>query len=480
MTTSDEATRSVSRRGFISRTAVTGLGIALVGSVDTLFGAGNAAAAPGGVPGRPGTPGPAPGPGTGYGPLVADPRGILALPRGFSYSVVAQAGVTTMEGGVVTPSDPDGTAAFTRPGGRGAVLVNNHEIGGDEPYRVPAVPGLTYDPGAGGGTTTIEVDQQGRRVAERVSLAGTHNNCAGGRTPWNTWVSCEETEAVPTAANGLTQRHGYCFEVDPYDQAANRDPRPIKALGRFAHEAVVVDPDTSELYLTEDAANPNGLLYRWTPPAAALPLGKGSLRRLGPTDGTLAALRATRDGVLVPDLNQATEIGTTYAAEWVTVPDRDAATTSTRLQAYAQPITRARKLEGMWWGDGGVYFVSSFDRSLDAPHDGQVWFLDPLADTIRLTLRFAYTPADQDSDVDGPDNITVSPYGGLIIAEDGEGKQHLVGSNSAGETFFFARNDLSGSELAGPTFSPDRKTLFVGIQEEGYVLAIQGPFARQH
>ena len=119
MTTSDETTPSVSRRGFISRSAVTGLGIALIGSVDTLFGAGSAGAAPGGVPGPPATP----GRGVGYGPLVADRRGILALPRGFSYTVVAQAGVTTMDGGAATPSDPDGTASFPRTAGAGSVLV---------------------------------------------------------------------------------------------------------------------------------------------------------------------------------------------------------------------------------------------------------------------------------------------------------------------------------------------------------------------
>jgi secreted PhoX family phosphatase len=106
-----------------------------------------------------------------------------------------------------------------------------------------------------------------------------------------------------------------------------------------------------------------------------------------------------------------------------------------------------------------------------------VWFLDPVAGTLRLELLFAYTTGDQDTDLDGPDNITVSPFGGVILAEDGA--QHLVGATPSGEPFFFARNDVSGSEFTGPNFSHDRKTLFANIQEDGYVLAITGPFRRQ-
>jgi secreted PhoX family phosphatase len=461
--TTSETSSDLSRRSFLGRTAATGLGVALVGSVDTLFGAGPASAAEAVT--------------AGYGPLVPDPRGILALPRGFSYTIVAETGVTRLVGGAPTPSDPDGTAAFPRPGGNGSVLVNNHEISDDEEFPVPHRPGFVYDDQARGGTTNIVVDANGRRVSEYVSLAGTHNNCAGGRTPWGTWLTCEETEDV------LGKPHGYVFEVDPNDQEANRNPVPIKALGRFAHEAVAIDPDEGRAYLTEDASNPNGLLYRFTPPAAALPLGKGSLRNLGPNAGRLDALKAFDGrGRFVPDLSVATRPGTTYSVEWTGVRDRDASTIPTRLQFPDGQVTRSRKLEGMWWANGGAYFVSSFARTEDGSagqHDGQVWFLDPVADTIRLTLRFAYTPTDQDTDADGPDNITVSPYGGVIVAEDGEGVQHLLGSNARGQTFFFARNELNDSEFTGPNFSADKKTMFANIQSPGHVLAIRGPFARQ-
>jgi secreted PhoX family phosphatase len=461
----------LSRRSVLARSA-TGVGIALSGSYTGLFGAAPASAK--------GAAAKAPKGQVGYGALVDDPAGLLSLPAGFSYTIVAQSGVTRLESGEPTPSDPDGTASFVRHGGNGSVLVVNHEVSGGEPCPVPRIPGFVYDPAAGGGTTNVEVDKDGNRVREYVSLAGTQNNCAGGKSPWDTWLTCEEAESL----SGQTKPHGYVFEVDPYDQDANRDPKPIKALGRYAHEALVVDPDAGTIYLTEDAGNPNGLLYRWTPPEAALPLGKGVLRTLSDDAGVLEALKAsTLAGAHVPDLSVATVPGTTYTAEWVVVPDRDAKTVSTRKQFTNAQVTRSRKLEGMWWGDGGAYFVCSFARTSDgsaAQHDGQIWFLDPLAGTIELKLHFAYTPSDQDGDPDGPDNITVSAYGGLIIAEDGEGKSHLVGSTESGEAFFFARNEHpDDSEFAGPTFSHDKKVLFANIQSPGYVLAIQGPFTKQ-
>ena len=475
-----------SRRSFLARSAATGLGIAIAGSVDTLFGATDALAAPAGQP--------------GYGPLVPDPKGILSLPRGFSYKIIAESGVTRLESGELTPADPDGTANFPRRPGTGSVLINNHEVGGGEENPVPPIAGFTYDPMAGGGTTNIEVDKDGNRIREYVSIAGTHNNCAGGVTPWDTWLTCEETEAKAGSRGyfgTLTKDHGYVFEVHPYDQSMNMDPQPIKALGRYAHEAVVVDPRADQFYLTEDASNPNGLLYRWTAPRVPGGLRRaGVLKGFGVDDGVYEAMHATSNGQHVDDLSRATEVGTTYQVSWVVVPDRDARTTPTRRQLTNEQVTRGRKLEGMWWADNGVYFVSSFARSESpVPHDGQVWFLDPRKSTIELKIRFAYTAGDQDSDVDGPDNITVSPFGGVMIAEDGDGVQHLVGANEAGDAFFFARNEASGSEFTGPNFSHDRKTLFANIQGDGsgrgegsagpdegadpapgYVFAITGPF----
>ena len=463
--------QGLSRRGFLSRSAVVGAGVLLAGSVDGLLSAPNGLAQPG-PPAGPGGP--------GYGPVVPDPAKRLSLPQGFRYTVVSEAGVTKLDSGQPSPTNSDGMGAFRGPG-NSSILVQNHELRGARalaPLAVPPIAGFTYDPGAPGGTTTVRADKDGARQGEVVSLAGTSTNCAGGITPWDTWLSCEETEDR-AGANGFTKDHGYVFEVDPVDQDANRDPQPIRALGRFAHEAVAVDPKSSQMYLTEDAAAPNGLLYRWTPPARFRG-GKRALRTLGPTDGAYEAMLC-RDaaGNPVDDLSRATQVGTVYGVSWTAVPDRDARTVPTRLQLNPPQVTRGRKLEGCWWGDGGAYVVTSFARAESpVPHDGQVWFHDTRAQTLRLVLRFGVNPnPDQDgTNYDGPDNITVSPWGGVIIAEDGEGVQHLVGATARGETFTMARNDRNTNEMAGPVFSADRRILFANLYEPGTLYAITGPW----
>ncbi|MFF8946223.1 alkaline phosphatase PhoX [Streptomyces sp. NPDC014864] len=477
---------SLTRRDFARNSALTGAGVALAGSVGALATAPNALASA--ETGSAGEETAAAHGGVGYGPLLPDPKGILALPAGFSYRIITRSGETKLESGEFTPSNHDGTATFEGP--RGAtLLVNNHELKGPRAnwkYPVPLTEGLVYDPAASGGCTVVEVRRD--HVAEWVGIAGTSTNCAGGSTPWGTWLTCEETEDK-AGQNGMTKDHGYVFEVDPEDRRANRDPRPVKALGRYAHEAVVVDPKRGHLYLTEDASGPNGLLYRWTPPEG-FRHGRGKLRTLADDAGRLQAFKCfDSGGKFVDDLSRATKTGTVYGVDWVDVPDRDAKTVPTRKQFTDDRITRARKLEGMWWGDGGAYIVSSFARA-ESPvqHDGQVWFYDPKRRTLTLKVLFGVNPAPaEDGAFDGPDNITVSPYGGLVIAEDGEGVQHLFGATDSGRTYPIARNDLNigteqepeYSEFTGVTFSPDGRTLFANIQEPGIMVAVTGPWKRQ-
>ena len=425
----------------------------------------------------------------GYGPLRRAGE-LLALPEGFSYTVLAEAGTTTV-GGYRVAGNQDAMGAFARPGG-GSTIVCNHEVGGSDDGAVPHLDGLVYDRGAKGGTSTLVVDADNTVREHYTSVAGTVDNCAGGITPWGTWLTCEETDerAGTHEDDGVTytfeKDHGYVFEVDPTSQAANVDkaPIPLKFLGRFEHEAAVVEEATGRIYLTEDADEPNGLFYRWTPPAGYRQ-GKGALHALAADGavevGTLEALVAfERNGRHVTDLSKATRTNTTYTVTWVEVADRDARETPIREQLADDEVTRARKLEGQWWGDGGVYFVASYGRKDDGSiheHDGQVWFFDPRKQTITLTTIFAVN--EDGAGVDGPDNITVSPHGGLVLAEDGDGASQLIGVTDQGKAYRLALNLVDDSEWAGPTFNAAGSTLFANIQgDPGRTFAITGPWGR--
>jgi secreted PhoX family phosphatase len=481
---------SLTRRDFARTSAVTGAGVALAGSVGALASApGALAATETDATDSAGEESAAAHRGVGYGPLIPDPKGVLALPAGFTYRILTHSGRTKLESGEFTPSHHDGTAAFAGPRGT-TLLVNNHELKGPRAnwrYPVPLTEGLVYDPAASGGCTVVEVRPDGR-VAEWVGIAGTSTNCAGGSTPWGTWLTCEEN-SDKAGVNGMTKDHGYVFEVDPIDRRANRDPKPLKFFGRYDHEAVVIDRKRGHAYLTEDAANPNGLFFRWTPPEG-FEHGRGRFRTLADDAGVLQAPKCyDSGGQFVDDLSRATRIGTVYGVDWVDVPDRDARTVAVRKQFGAGEVTRARKLEGMWWGDGGAYIVSSYARaeSPGAAHDGQVWFYDPKRRTLTLKVLLGVNPDPSvDGSFDGPDNITVSPYGGIVLAEDGEGVSHLFGATDSGRTYPIARNELNVgteeepeySEFAGVTFSPDGRTLFANIQTPGVLLAITGPWKR--
>ncbi|GGT66001.1 hypothetical protein GCM10010272_05660 [Streptomyces lateritius] len=174
MTPGETDRHASQRREFAKQSAATGAGLALTGAVGALATAPEALAAED----REGH-----GHRLGYGPLVQDPAGILALPAGFSYRVITHSGVTTLESGEFTPSHHDGTATFAGPRGV-TYLVNNHELKGPRSkwkYPVPLTEGLVYDPAASGGCTVVEIQRDGR-VAEWVGIAGTSTNCAGGRT----------------------------------------------------------------------------------------------------------------------------------------------------------------------------------------------------------------------------------------------------------------------------------------------------------
>lgn len=470
--------RPVDRRQLLQRGAA-GAGLLVVGNLGATFPKAGAAAgaSAGDRLGR--TPlGTVRAASRNYGALVADPDKLLDLPEGFSYTIVSEAGKATTDGGV-TPDRFDGTGLFVGANGN-SFLVRNSEQGAIEgeddgepfvlEFPTAAAAEYVYDPLCGGGTTTTEIGPDGAVVAEYVSLAGTNNNCAGGVTPWGTWLTCEETE--DTIADGFEKDHGFVFEVDPVNVENNKNPTPLEGLGRFAHEAVAIDPATGVVYLTEDASEPNGLLYRATPTDTS---GKyGSLR----AGATLEALAATDDaGGFVPDLSAYSEIGTVLQLGWVAIPDPLAADQSTRTQV--EEVTRSRKLEGTWWGNDAAYVVASYARLDDGSvgeHDGQVWKLDPAAETLELVVHFTVNPDPASDNFDSPDNITVAPWGGLILCADGEGTQHLWTVAADGSNQMFARNARDEGEFTGAVFSADGETLYANLQAPGVTFAITGPW----
>ncbi len=379
------------------------------------------------------------------------------------------------------PSPPTTTAWPPSPAGQGRThLVRNHENRATGRVPVPVIDGLTYDPQGKGGCTALTLDRSGRVVDERVAIAGTAVNCAGGPTPWKTWLTCEETEDK-AGTNGYTKDHGFIFEVD------GADPRrtgavPLTAMGRFAHEAIAVDPQRGVVYETEDAfQRPFGLFYRFLPKK---PLGgTGSLR----AGGKLQAMRVPG----VPDLSSIQEIGARFdGIEWVDVPDPLAVETPIRLQDFGpKGITHAQKLEGCYWGGRSVYFVSSFARASDgsaADHYGQIWRYDP--DRRRLTLVVVFGP-DTDIQLPGesPDNICLAPSGGLMVCEDGGGAQHVYGVTRHGDVYPMARNRQNTGtedkpdwgEFAGVAFSPDGRTMYVNVYDPGTTFAVTGPWRRR-
>jgi hypothetical protein len=404
----------------------------------------------------------------GYGGLIADPAGVVDLPKGFEYRIFSCEGETMTCGGSV-PSSHDGMAAFSA-GSSETWLVRNHELSPDAvaedgAIAVHAVPGATYDPEATGGTTTLLVGSDRRLLRHHVSLAGTLDNCAGGPTPWHTWLSCEET------VEALAKPHGYVFEVDPW---RGGDPEPLVALGRFEHEAVSFDR-RGRVYLTEDAGGPFGCFYRFVPNEAR---GRRESLRAG---GTLAAMVVI--GVAT-DLSVVQEPGARFRVRWVEVPNPNPLLNDipVREQVIALGATPIQKAEGTWTGlDGSIWLVSSRgdgplaedpeDQSA-AAHSGQIWRYDPRSESIELVAFFPYG-----SPFDGPDNITAGPHGYALACTDGEADQWLVGINDAGGTFPFAFNALNDVEFAGATFSPDGQTLFANIQgPPGLTLAIWGPW----
>jgi secreted PhoX family phosphatase len=401
-------------------------------------------------------------------------RAILALPEGFEYTVISPTGDTMSDGSLV-PADHDGMAAFDGPRST-TILVRNHELaptGGDASKpQVTAPPELKYDPVCRGGTTTLVVDNQGNLLRHYPSIAGTFNNCAGGPTPWGSWITCEENTSVPPQG-GVTKRHGFNFEVIAGLEGLS-EPFPLVDMGRFNHEAIAVDPKTGWVYETEDRGD--SLFYRFRPNSYGDLRSGGVLEALVLTDLPMADTRTNFRSHLFQPLR----------AHWVKIDEVNPAGDTVRLEGRSKGAAVFTRGEGAWYGNGKIYFVCS--NGGDAGR-GQVFAYDPAADTLTLFLEsvtaaeLGYTdPSWTPESVAGnggfvlaaPDNITVGPDGRLYLCEDGSGIEKVVGVNHAGELFEAVRNELNDSEFAGSCFSHDGRFMFLNIQGPGLTCVIRG------
>lgn len=382
---------------------------------------------------------------------------LLSLPDGFQYNVFSKTG-TPMTNGQPTPKLCDGMACFDN--GNSWIIVKNHEIS-DIAGVANTVSGTTpYDALAGGGTTTITIDKQTKLpINQYVSLSGTLRNCAGGMTPWKTWISCEETLAGTTS--GFQQPHGFCFEISP--NTPNNSPVALTAMGRFNHEAVAVDRK-GIVYLTEDI-NPNSGFYRFIPNRyGQLSLG-----------GKLQMLAIRNQPNYNTRINQT--VNSPLLATWVDIQNPNPIEAETNAsavfnQGFANGGAVFTRLEGCFQFFDRIYFTSTNGGNAGL---GQVWEYRHHKGTNGI-LRLVYESPNTDV-LDFPDNICFGNKGNMFICEDGSNGNYMRILDRNGTLSTFAQNivpNFETYEITGSIFSPDKQVLFFNIQTPGITFAVWG------
>lgn len=419
-----------------------------------------------------------------YGSLKKDPLGIVDLPEGFNYTIISKVG-DLMNDGFLLPGKPDGMASFPLDDVR-CIVVRNHELnpiqfeiegpfGSQNQLLSKINPNKIYDYGKGklpsvGGTSNFVYNLKTGKIEKQfLSLVGTNRNCAGGATPWNTWLTCEEDVTVVNSKNETVEKnHGYVFEVPATDKEELNTPVPLKAMGRFNHEAVCVDPNTGIVYLTEDTHD--SCLYRFIPNFKGELIKGGKLQALKIKDQAKFETRNWEENTM--------PINREYAIEWLDLENVDSEQDDLRHRAYEQGAAVFARGEGIWFGENEFYFACTSGGKLK---NGQIFkyqvstFEGTSLETNNPAKLSLFVQADNSDLMSYCDNLTIAPWGDLVICEDTRSPR-ILGINKEGVLYPIAHNVGHQSEFTGGCFSPDGSTYFVNIQDAGLTIAITGPW----
>lgn len=423
----------------------------------------------------------------GFGPLVYKQGDVLSLPKGFTAKIISHKG-DLMDDGLLTPGMYDGMGAFHHTQGR-TILIRNHEnipgadlqgpFGKGNPLISKISKDKIYDFGKGddtcvGGTTTLIYNEKTQKIeTQYLSLVGTVRNCAGGITPWNSWITCEESDLkIGNKGSALEKDHGYNFEIPATDKIGLIDPHPIKSMGRFVHEAVAVQPKTGIVYQTEDQGD--SLFYRFLPKTYGKLQDGGKLQCLSLVDWKSADTR--NYAALTTDRFPEKK---SFAVKWIDLEDIEAPDGDLRLRGFELGAAKFSRGEGIWYGkeelffactDGGRDQKGQIFKYIPSKFEGQ-----PEEKSSPGVLELFLEPNDTEI-FQSCDNLTIAPWGDVIICEDKKDAR-VIGITPQGKTYLIAKNiGYRNSEFAGPVFSPSGNTLFINIQSPGLTLAITGPW----